>query len=374
MALLPSRPRTKPSRRRRSPAAAAALGLALLGLTVFAAVAEAAVPRSFFGLSAVRPTPSDFERMGESGAGSFRVEIAWPAVAQKKNGPLTWAGTDTRFLNAATAGLEPVPIIFGTPRFISGDGRHIRGPIRGREQRQAWEQFVEATARRYGPGGEFWAEHPTLDGGLAPVRWIIWNEQNARPFWWPAADPAGYAKLLRATRRGVDRVDPSLKLTVGGMYGFPRSSKSISAKSFLKQLYRQPGAKQLIDGVSVHPYASGIKGVERQVKDLRRVMDRAGDRRAYLYIGETGWASGGPERSFLVKDQAKQAKLLKRSYGLFLERRRQWRVESVFWFTWRDYPGDPICNWCPKAGLLNQRGKLKPSGRAFEALIDKRVG
>jgi hypothetical protein len=373
MAPVPSPRPTESRRRRRSLASASALGLTLLSLA-FTAAAEAAVPRSFFGLSAVRPTQSDFERMGESGAGSFRVEIAWPAVAQKKRGPLVWAGTDSRFLNAATAGLEPVPIIFGTPRFISGDGRHVRGPVKGRAQRQAWEQFVEAAAQRYGPGGDFWTEHPTLDPGLAPVRWIIWNEQNARPFWHPAADPAGYAKLLRATRRGVDRVDPSLKLTVGGMYGFPRNSKSISAKSFLKQLYRQPGAKQLIDGVSVHPYASGINGVERQVKDLRQVMDRAGDRRAYLYIGETGWASGGPRRSFLVKNRAKQAKLLKRSYELFLARRERWRVESVFWFTWRDYPGDPICNWCPKAGLLNERGKLKPSGEAFEALIDKRVG
>jgi len=332
------------------------------------------VPRSFFGLSAVRPTEADFEGMAKTGAGSYRVEISWPAVAQQKNGPLTWAGTDSRFLSAATAGLEPVPIIFGTPKSVSGDGRHIRGPVKNRKQRQAWEQFVEAAVQRYGPDGDFWAENPTLDPGLAPVRWIIWNEQNARAFWHPAADPAGYLKLLRATRRGVDRVDPSVKLTVGGMYGFPQHSKSMTAKAFLKKLYREPGAKGLIDGVSAHPYASSIGGVKRQVKDLRRVMDRAGDRRAYIYVGETGWASGGPKRSFLVKNRAKQAKLLKRSYELFLARRNQWRVQSVFWFTWRDYPDDPICNWCPKAGLLNEGGKPKPSGQAFERLIDQNVG
>jgi len=362
-----------PTGRRRVLGLAGALALVLIGLTAFTAAAEAAVPRSFFGLSAVRPTASDFERMGESGAGSFRVEISWPAVAAKKNQPLNWAGTDGRFLNAAAAGLEPVPIVFGTPKFISGDGRHIRGPVRGRGQRQAWEQFIEAAVQRYGPNGDFWVEHPTLDAGLAPGRWIIWNEQNARTFWYPAADPAAYAKLLRATRRGVDRVNPSVELIVGGMYGFPHSSKSMTAKSFLRRLYREPNAKQLIDGVSVHPYASGIGGVERQVRDLRRVMDRAGDRRAHLYIGETGWASGGPKRSFLVKNRAKQAKLLKRSYKLFLERRRSWHVEVVFWFTWRDYQEDPICNWCPQAGLLTKRGKPKPSSEAFETLIDRKV-
>jgi hypothetical protein len=45
----------------------------------------------------------------------------------------------------------------------------------------------------------------------------------------------------------------------------------------------------------------------------------------------------------------------------------------VFWFTWRDYPEDPICNWCPQAGLLTKRGKPKPSSEAFETLIDRKV-
>lgn len=365
-------PSPKPTPRRRALICATATIVSLLAL---AATAQAAVPRSFFGLSAVQPTAADFEGMGDIGAGSFRVEIPWPAVQGSKDGPFAWAGIDQRISLAATQGLRPVPIIFGTPAFISGDSKHVRGPVKGEMQRAEWEQFTAAAVARYGPGGDFWAENPSLSPGLAPGNWILWNEQNAPAFWHPKANPSQYATLLRITREAVDTIDPSIELTVGGMYGFPQNPKGMTSKKFLKQLYKKRGIKKLIDGVSAHPYAGNLAGVSAQVKDLRRVMDRAGDRKADLYIGEIGWASGGPKRSSLVKSQAGQARLLKQAYDLFLSRRRQWNIEAVYWFTWRDYAGaGPDCAWCPKAGLLSKKNKRKPAGRAFEKLVDKKVG
>ena len=351
----------------------APIALILIGFALLAASAEAAVPRGFFGISAVRPTEADFERMGQIGAGSYRIEIGWPSVQAHKGAPFSWGGIDQRFRRAALHDMKPMPIIFGAPGWLTGDFEHIRAPIEGWSQRKHWEEFAAAVVQRYGPGGDFWEANPSLDPSLAPDTLILWNEQNARAFWHPAASPQGYAALLRTTRRAIDSVNPSLKLIVGGMYGFPQHSKSISAKTFLSELYRERGASKAIDGVSVHPYATDIKGVRQQVKALRRVMNRAGDRRASLYIGETGWASAGPPQSFLVKTKARQARLLTRAYRLFLDKRREWKIKGTFWFTWRDYTGAEICGWCPKAGLLNVRSQLKPSGQAFEALIRRRT-
>ena len=354
--------------------AVTSLLLLLAAAMLLAPPAEAKVPRTFFGLSAVRPTADDFTRMGQIGAGSFRVEIPWPSVQASKGGPFAWAGADKRFRQAAAQGLQPVPIIFGAPEFVTGDSRNIRGPVKNRKQKRQWKKFAAAALERYGQGGSFWQQHPTLDPALAPRDWLIWNEQNARAFWHPRVSPRKYAKLLRITRKAFDKVDPAARMIVGGMYGFPDNRKSMPAKRFLKKLYRTRGAKRLIDGVSVHPYAPNLGGVKKQSKTARKIMNRAGDRRAALWVGETGWASAGPKKSFVVKNRKIQAKLLEKTYRFFLRKRRSWRVKTVFWFTWRDYGGAKICSWCPKAGLLNRKSKKKPAGRSYEALIAKKVG
>ena len=131
---------------------------------------------------------------------------------------------------------------------------------------------------------------------------------------------------------------------------------------------------EAIAGVSIHPYAKNVGGVKEQVEDTRKVMRKAGEQRAFIYIGEIGWASAGPKRSFLVKDREKQAKLLKKAYRFLLKRRQKWHIRGAFWYTWQDYPKDPNCNWCAKAGLFDKHGNAKPSGRAYKRLIGKNVG
>ena len=40
-----------------------------------------------------------------------------------------------------------------------------------------WQDFTEALAARYGPGGTFFDSNPGVDD--LPIKtWIIWNEQN----------------------------------------------------------------------------------------------------------------------------------------------------------------------------------------------------
>lgn len=361
----------------------ALLALVLLGVLLVSLVATAParadVPRTFFSLSTVRPVPGDFARIAQVGAGTVRVEIGWPSVQSSKGAAFDWRETDKRFRQAATFGLAPQPVIFGAPGFVTGDDEHVRGPVKTVSERRRWKRFAAAAMARYGPNGEFWV-NSALDQSLAPRNWIVWNEQNARAFWHPKASPAGYATLLEITREAFDSVDPSTKMTIGGMYGYPIHPKAMGAKKFLNKLYKRKGTKKLIDGVSVHPYAGKLRGVKKQVKMLRRVMNKRGDRRASLYIGETGWASSGRETgafNFLIKSKKGQARLLKKSYKFFLNKRVKWRIRGVSWFTWRDYGNDgghEVCGWCPKAGLLNQRNQVKPAGEAFASLVARKTG
>jgi hypothetical protein len=367
--MLRPRPINRQGRPVRLSAGLVVLSVAILLLV--AASASAKAPKGFFGVSAVQPTAADFSGMGDLGVGSFRVEFSWGAIQASQGGNYNFNGTDERVRLAAESGMEIVPILFGTPPFFTGDGEHIYGP-KGDAQRSGWQDFVEAAMTRYRRGGEFWAANPQLDSRLAPTSMILWNEQNALSFWWPKANPKQYAKLLSDTREALDRVDRSLEIVTGGMFGFPQDKKkSINAKPYLKKLYKQRGAKNNIDGVSIHPYDGKLKGVKKQVNSARRVMNKAGDRKAGIVIGEFGWSSGGRKNNEFVKSKKGQAKLLKKAHNLFLNKRRKWKISSIYWFTYKDYDSGSFCLWCAKAGLVNQRGKLKPSGKAYKKLVRK---
>lgn len=367
------RPSDNPSPRLRARAFGATLLAAVAVLCALQAAVAEAVPRSFFGVSAVRPNAADYHRMGDMGVGSVRIEIAWGQVQPKRNADFNWNVVDQRFRRAATFGVRPQPILFGSPPYISGgEYGHVVAPVKRKAHRKAWQRFVTATAERYGPDGAFWRQSPGLNSKLAPGNWIIWNEQNARNFWHPKANPREYATLLRISRSALDEVNPEISITTGGMFGYPKKKKvSLPAKKFLKQLYRQKRMKKVIDAVSLHPYATALGGVKKQVKDARKILKRS-DRTAGIVIGEIGWASGGkPKNNFLIKSKSKQRTLLKRAYGLFLKKRKNWNIRNVFWFTFRDNHEAEVCVWCPKAGLLNHKGKLKPAGKAYRGLINR---
>jgi hypothetical protein len=356
-----------PSRKR--PCAALVLSLALIGalLASLAPGAEAKAPRSFFGVIAAAPTEADYRKMGKGGLGASRVALAWGAIQAKRNGGFNWAGVDNQFRRAADNGLEPVPMLFGTPSFIKSKPGRIKPPTGSKRNRRAWQAFVRAAAARYGPGGHFWTQNPLLPK-RAPREFIIWNEQNAPSFWRPKPDVGEYATLLRLAARGAGEGNPAVRTVVGGMHGNPKSKQGIRAARFVRKLYRQKNIRGAIDGIALHPYAGGVRGVRKQINQVRKAARKAGAR-PRLVIGELGWASGGNGDAALTKSRKGQARILRKSYRMLLNKRQAWRIDSVFWYVWKDQASNPNCRWCPKAGLVNQKGKDKPSWRAYKRLI-----
>lgn len=334
--------------------------------------ASAKAPADFFGIFAEGPTEREFKQMGKSGFGAYRVPVNWKAIQKTKKGGYEFGQADYGVMNAIENGMRPVPVVFGTPRFVhKPTTKGLYGPTSKGDLKQ-WKRFTRALAERYGPDGDLFDLHPDLDR-LSARTWIMWNEQNSKNNWLPEADPRAYGKLVAKGSEGIAGVDPKAEIALGGMYGYPRDPKSMKAAKFLAKLYRVKGIEKHFDAVNSHPYGSGVSDVKQQVGDLRSVAKRNGDGRVGLLVGEIGWASNGPAKSESVVGRKGQAKRLRTSLTMLADKRRRWNVRASFVYTWKDFPaGQLACNWCPGAGLLTKAGKAKPALGAVEKVIRKK--
>ncbi len=369
-----SAPRNAPATagRNRVRAAAAAVLATLLLAAAFAAQTSAAkAPRDFFGIFAENPARKDFRGMGDAGFGTNRVPVNWAAVQKTRGGSYDWSQPDRGVYYSAKNGMRPALVVYGTPKFVhKPTGKGLYGP-ESKADLSAWRKFAEALARRYSPNGDFFDATPGID--RLPVKtWVAWNEQNSKNNWVPKADPRAYGRLVKSFDKGISKVDPKAKIALGGMYGYPRDPKSMKATKFLKKLYKVKGIAKHFNAINAHPYGAGVHDVKKQVKQLRSVARKAGDRNVGLLVGELGWASKGPKRSESVVGKKGQANRLRDGLQLLTKKRNRWNVLGVYVYSWRDFPsGQLACNWCPWSGLVTKKSKPKPALRAVKKAIKK---
>jgi hypothetical protein len=341
--------------------------LALLALLIPVA-AGAKVPHSFFGASAENPTDRDFQRMEKTGFGMQRFDLNWRAIQKTRKGGYDWGYVDLRMAQSAKVGMRTALIFIGTPRFVRKSPDGFFPPTDSKENRQAWSDFVTAAVKRYGPDGHFWDEHPELSP--TPVReWLLWNEQNARPFWRPKPNARDYASLLKITDRAISAIDPKADLVLGGMYCCPRDQRSISATSFIKRLYAVKGIEKHFEAIALHPYGPGVGSVRKQVQQARNAVRKAHDPKVGIVIGELGWASSGSHKSDQVVGARGQASRLSKGLKMLIAKRNAWNVQNVFIYLWRDPTNETPCLWCPGAGLVEVDGTAKPALNAVRKVI-----
>lgn len=141
--------------------------------------------------------------------------------------------------------------------------------------------YAAALARRYGPGGAFWAAHPELTA--YPVGAVeIWNEPDSGQFWVPGPDPAAYAALYTAARDAIASAVPTTRVIVGGL---TNPTATLPA-----MLAAQPGLAGHVDGVAVHPYGSPLTMLGK-LRDDRRTLTGLGMASVPLYVTEFGWVT-----------------------------------------------------------------------------------
>ena len=399
-------PASRGSDKRGAPLLAGLLLAFVLAATI-SAPASAKAPRTFFGVvPQSQPDAADFSLMREDGVGIVRQLFLWPAI-EPFRGSYDWSGTDAAIRQAAEAGVRVFPVLYGTASWAQSARLNRRCGVacapRSRKAKKGFARFARAAAARYGPGGRFWTappppppppppgEPPPEDPCLVPPllckratedlarkraagdlpieAWQIWNEQNSRKYYGPRPNVRRYAALLEGAANHIRREDPKAEVILGGMWGPPDADVVVPTEEYLQRLYRIRGVKSAFDSVAVHPYAGRFSSVVSQLRGVRKVLQRAGDRRTGMWVTEVGWASGGPQREALVKSPSEQAKLLRASYRLLLRKRKAWNVRSVHWYSWRDTSTNAnICAWCPQSGIRTSDGGEKPSTRAFRRL------
>jgi polysaccharide biosynthesis protein PslG len=347
---------------------APALTIAAIALALVPATAGGAPPKRFFGISQglADVDGKDANIMAAGGVGSVRFLLYWgntePAPADYK-----WAATDDLVGRIASRGMQPLPFIFGSPPWVTGN--ESRPPIDNAHDLDAWKAFLAAAVARYGPGGDYWAgPYQAAYGAGASVVpiviWQPWNEPNLKHYFLPRPSPRRFATLLRISADAIRSEEPEATIVLPGMPGFAHPY----AWDFLRRLYRIKGSKGDFDAVALHPYARNMHQIKVAIRRMRQVMKARGDRRTPLWITEMGWGSAAPDGAFNVGLRG-QKRMLKRSFRLILHRRKLWRIQRVYWFDWRDPagPSGPVtCSFCISAGLFKHDRTAKPAWQAYK--------
>jgi hypothetical protein len=190
-----------------------------------------------------------------------------------------WSFDDRIAAALAGHGLRWLPII----DYTAGWAQTIPGQDHSAPRSaSAYAAYAGAFAARYGPGGSFWTEHPTIPP--RPVTtYEIWNEPDGGHFWLPGPDPPGYANLYAAARTAIKRADPAGRVLVGGLTNPPVFLPAVLAA--------RPDLRGHIDGVAIHPYVPSPQAILAAVKADRALLRSLGLAGVPLYVTEFGWAS-----------------------------------------------------------------------------------
>jgi hypothetical protein len=330
--------------------------------------AQAAAPRTFFGLDPNDDLQDrDYQLMRQANVGAARVGIFWNAIETSED-QFDWARTDQQVGGFASRGIAVLPTLFATPAWLANDV--ATPPVGSDRQKRAWERFVREAVKRYGEGGTYWStDYPIDFPGAAPkeiTTWQIWNEQNGPKHFLPRPNVKKYATLLGIASRAVKAENPNGKVLTGGMASSPTGTGGINAWKYVKKLTKKKSARNSFDYVALHPYARNHREIVSHVKKIRRALKKGKKKKAQVWLTEVGWSSvpvsGHPSTSTTLNEQAKR---LKKTYKALKKGRKKWKIGGVYWYTWRDFTGS-VCDWCGDAGLVRRNLEPKPAFNAYK--------
>jgi polysaccharide biosynthesis protein PslG len=327
------------------------------------------VPAGFLGtMPPDFPSDEELARMHEGGIDSYRIVLDMGNV-ERQQGVLNWAPYDSLVSDAARHGITILPLLFAVPRWMSANPATL--PVDSQEHLAAWRNFAAAAAQRYGPGGTFWAQNPSLPSRPL-VDWEVWNEPNINAFVGGISNASTYAYFLAATTSALKQGNPHVRSLVAGLFRRPKRRQGQRMVKFLQRLYRVPGFRRSFDGMAIHPYATKPIQALRVTEKVRRIMNRHKNRKKPIVITELGWTTGGSDWSTSIyrATMASQATRLSRSVKLLVMHRRPLRLRGIYLFSWRDYVTDGL--WPNFMGLFTTNGQPKPAWAAVLRLTHGR--
>ena len=353
-----------------------AVVLGTLALLLSAAPAAGAVRTEFFGIVQGQLDPQDREGMRAARIQTTRFMLKWRDI-ERTRGSYDWSERDRMIGGLAKEGIRSLPFVWGSPSWV-GNGTVGHPPIGTAAEIQGWQNFLRAAVARYGPGGSYWVNKYRQDypdaGAAVPIQsWQIWNEPNLKKYFSPGSTTQQtaqkYARLLSISYDAIKSRDPQAKVVLAGMPSTPDVAGSSKAWDFLKALYGVAGVKADFDVGALHPYGCNLEQTRYGISQFSATMKNHGDGATPLWLTEFAWGSGAPDNFCKNKGLTGQRDLLVSSYRLFLQNRKIWNIQRVYWFLWRDAePGSVFagyCSICGSAGLLRYNRTAKPALTAF---------
>jgi hypothetical protein len=357
------------------------IALSLLAAAPSAEAKTTRVPANFMGVVGDGPLlnggfdlGAQFDRMVKNGVQTMRTVFNWAAAQpyesfdkvppdqvarfRDENGvPTDYTELDRLVAGAAQRRISLLPVIMVAPRWAARHPGEFASPPSDPAQYAA---FVGALARRYGPGGAYWTEHPELTP--QPIRsWQFWNEPSFNTFWSDQPFAEDYVALLRASRSAVKSVDPRATVVLAGL-----PNKSWTS---LEKIYKA-GGRKLFDVAAFHPFTAKVDGVKTILERDRKVMAKYKDSRKPLWVTELSWTSSKGKTTINYGNEQTekgQGKMLAAAYKMLAKQRHRLHIGRAYWYTWlsrdrqRDYPFD----WAGLSKIVNGKVKGKPALTAF---------
>lgn len=218
-----------------------------------------------------------------------------------------------------------------------------------------YEEWVIAFIRRYGAGGSFWTEHPSLDAG----RYAITTFELGNEPYFGGMSPDDYAATVRPTLEAVKRLDLPAKFVIPS-YIYDRDTHWIDT------LYKRiPDFNSLFYAFADHPYwyghapsdsSSGASPFGR-IETLRAKMAEhgAGDKPLFLTEYGESTANCGSE----CVDESTQADHIREMIEAVVSH-KDWGVELLSLYQLHDRGSDSTSREL-QFGLLRQDGTPKPA-------------
>jgi hypothetical protein len=124
------------------------------------------------------------------------------------------------------------------------------------------------------------------------------------------------------------RADPGARVVLAGLvYNSPAA---------LRAIYKA-GGRRHFDVAAVHPFTLQVSGVGLLIERARRMMETYGDARKPLLVTELSWPSARGKVKFpygYETTEKGQAARVTAALPYLARRRRELRIERVYWYTW----------------------------------------
>jgi polysaccharide biosynthesis protein PslG len=313
------------------------------------------VDKRLFGVSTHLPKIStelihqEIDLLISAGVSSVRIGFLWSDI-EPEAGKYVWGKLDLIVKLFNEADIEILGTLARTPPWANGGKECGLFCFHTPVDLNQYNSFVAQTVLRFKDKVKYWE---------------IWNEPNSNNFWYPKADIAKYAEMLKKAYTAAKEVNPECIVMNGGIMCCREYRVNFE---YMEQFFRHD-CSEFTDVINIHPYS----GPNPPECDFHETIDRLTIMmHAYGCPDKKIWLTelGTPQHRRFAPSEEEQASHVLRHYLCTIERPE---IERVFWYDFRNDGNDVEC-FEHNFGLVNNDYSLKKAFRTYSAMTHKLAG